>query len=168
MGMVNLPIFPCPYKTLCHLYTYGSAKPSGVLSSPNSQSNFSQLALSSALPAASESLLMHSSTEGFVCAKLKYCAWKTLLSSVRWGAKCRQRESSMLKIFVFVSLSETTHFASFFFSDSCLSAACSHCCLTRPPPCFACALQLPTFCLRCSLMHRQASWSQRWNTKALP
>ena len=115
MGMVNLPIFPCPYKTLCHLYTYGSAKPSGVLSSPNSQSNFSQLALSSDLPAASESLLMHSSTEGFVCAKLKYCAWKTLLSSVRWGAKCRQRKAACWK-FLFSSVSvkqRTLHHFSF-------------------------------------------------------
>jgi len=49
-------------------------QPSGVLSSPNSLSNFSQLALSSDLAAASESLLMHSSTEAFICAKLKYTA----------------------------------------------------------------------------------------------
>jgi len=45
------------------------SQPSGVLSSPNSLSNFSQLALSSDLAAASESLLMHSSAEAFICAK---------------------------------------------------------------------------------------------------
>jgi len=47
---------------------------SGVLSSLNSLSNFSELALSSDLAAASESLLMHSSTEAFIFAKLKYPA----------------------------------------------------------------------------------------------
>jgi len=51
------------------LYTHEPAKPSGVLSYPNALSNFSQLALSSDLAAASESLLMHSSTEAFICAK---------------------------------------------------------------------------------------------------
>ena len=44
---------------------------------------------------------------------------------------------------------------------------CSHCCLTRQPLCFACALQPPTFCLHCSLIHRQASRWQRWNSKTL-
>jgi len=47
-------------------------QPLGVLSSPNSLSNFSQLALSSDLAGVAESLLMHSSTEAFICAKLKY------------------------------------------------------------------------------------------------
>jgi len=55
----------------------------------------------------------------------------------------------MLKFFVFVSRSKTTHIASFLFSDSCFSAAhmakISLLALTRQPPCFACALQLPTF-----------------------
>jgi len=46
-----------------------SAKPSGVLSYLNSLSNFSQFALSPDLAAASESLLMQSSTEAFICAK---------------------------------------------------------------------------------------------------
>jgi len=45
-------------------------QPSGVLSSPSSLSNFAQLVLSSDLAAASESLLMYSSTEAFICAKL--------------------------------------------------------------------------------------------------
>ena len=90
MGMFNLPIFRCPSKTPCHL-TH-SAKPSGVLSSPNSLSNFSQLAFGLDLAAASESLLMHSSTEAFICAKLKHLAWKTLLSSVRWSANVDKRK----------------------------------------------------------------------------
>jgi len=49
-------------------------QPSVVLSSLNSPSNFLQLALSSDLAATSESLLMHGSTEAFICAKLKYPA----------------------------------------------------------------------------------------------
>jgi len=48
-----------------------TVKPSGVQSFPNSLSNFSQLALGLDLAAASESLLMHSSMEAFICAKLK-------------------------------------------------------------------------------------------------
>ena len=56
--------------------------------------NFSQLALSPALAAASESLLMHSSTEAFICAKLKHPAWKTLLSSVGWGANVGKRKAA--------------------------------------------------------------------------
>ena len=50
------------------LDTHESAKPCGVLSSLISLSNFTQLALSSYSTAASESLLMHSSTEAFICA----------------------------------------------------------------------------------------------------
>ena len=131
------------------------------------------------LAAASESLLMHRSTEAFICAKLKYPAWKVLLfCQVR--CQCWQKESSMLKFFVFRSRSETTHIVSFLFSDSCFSAAQTAKislliltdCLTRQPYCFACALQPPalqppSFCLHGSLMHRQANQLQRWNRKAL-
>jgi len=49
-------------------------QPPGVLSSLNSLSNFSQLASSSELAAAPESSLIHSCTEPFICAKLKYPA----------------------------------------------------------------------------------------------
>ena len=69
-------------------------QPPGVLSSPNPLSNFSQLVSSSGLAAASESLLMHSSTEAFICAKLRYPAWKTLLNSVRWGANVDKRKAA--------------------------------------------------------------------------
>ena len=91
--------------------------------------------------------------------------------------QCWQKESTMLKFFVFISSSETTHVASFLFFDRGLIQCdlkgqnitpSSHCCLTRQPPCFACALQPPTFCLHCSLIHRQASGSKRWNSKTLP
>ena len=41
IGIINLPIFRCPSKTTCH-FTHESAKPSCVLSYPNSLSNFSQ------------------------------------------------------------------------------------------------------------------------------
>ena len=105
MGTINLPIFQCPDKTPCHL-TH-SAEPSGVLRSPNSLSNFSQLALGVDLAVASESLLMHSSTEAFICAKLKHPAWKTLLSgevptfcqvkcqrSVRWSDNVDKRKTA--------------------------------------------------------------------------
>ena len=67
------------------LDTHKSAKPSGVVTSAYSLSNLSQVVFSSDFVAASESLLIHSSTEAFICAKLKHPAWKTLLSSVRWG-----------------------------------------------------------------------------------
>jgi len=55
------------------LDTHESAKPSGVLSSPNSLSNFSQLA-SADLAVAPESLLIHGFTEAFINAKLKHPA----------------------------------------------------------------------------------------------
>jgi len=48
-----------PLQNAMTLDTHESAKPSGVLNSPNSLSNFSQSTLSSDLAAASESLLMH-------------------------------------------------------------------------------------------------------------
>ena len=60
---------------------------------PNSLSKFSQLASSSDLAVASESLLMHSSTEAFICAKLKHLAWKTLDSSARWGGNVDKRKA---------------------------------------------------------------------------
>ena len=93
--------------------------------------------------------------------------------------QCCQSESTMLKFFALKSLSKITFMASFLVSDSCFSAAqitktslvaltVSSCCFTRQPPWFACALQLPAFYLHCSLMHRQASRSQRWNSKTLP
>jgi len=56
------------------LDTHESAKLSSVRSFSNSVSNFSQLTLSSDLAAASESLLMHSSTEAFTRAKSKHTA----------------------------------------------------------------------------------------------
>ena len=61
-----------PLQNPMTLGTHESAKPSGVLYSPNSLSNFSQSALSSDLAAASESLLMYSTTEAFICAKSKH------------------------------------------------------------------------------------------------
>jgi len=60
-----------PFQNAMPVDTHESAEPSGVLRSPNSLPNVSHLALSSDLAAASESLLMHSSTEAFICAKLK-------------------------------------------------------------------------------------------------
>jgi len=63
-----------PFQNTMPLDTHESAKTTGVLSFLNSSSNFSQLPLSSDSAAASESLLMHSSTEAFICAKLKYPA----------------------------------------------------------------------------------------------
>jgi len=62
----NLPV---PFQNAMTLDTHESAKPPGVLDSPNSPSNFSHIALSWDLVAASESLLMHSSREAFICAK---------------------------------------------------------------------------------------------------
>jgi len=142
---------------------------------PNSLSNFLQLAFSFDLAAASESLWMHSSAEVFICAKLKHLAWKTFLSSVRWGANVDKRKAPCW-IFLFseVALKQRTlHNFNFWQLLQCGSntqnlTPSSHCCLARQLPCFACALQPPTFCLHCNLMHRQASRSQRWNSKTLP
>jgi len=84
----NLTLLPnwASFQNAMPLDTHESVKPSDVLSSPNSLSNYSQLALCSDLAVESENLLMHSSAEDFICAKLKYPAWKTLLSSVSWGS----------------------------------------------------------------------------------
>jgi len=60
---------------------------------PNSLPNLSQSAFSSDLAAASESLLMHSSAEAFINAKLKHPAWKTSLSSVRLGGNIGKRKT---------------------------------------------------------------------------
>ena len=94
MGTINLLITRHPSKTPCHLTHTSQSNHSSFLSSPNSLSNLSQLAISSDLAAASGSLLMHSSTEAFICAKLKHPAWKTLLSSVRWGASVVKRKAA--------------------------------------------------------------------------
>ena len=121
-------------------------QPSGVISSPNSLSNFSQLVLSSDLAAASESLLMHSSMEAFICAKLKYPVWKTLLSSDRWGANVDKRKTACLFFRFRKSQWNNAHCIIFIFwpllqwgPDSQNLTPCSHCWLTRQPPCFECA-----------------------------
>ena len=65
----------------------------------------------------------------------------------------------MLKFFVFISRSKTTHTAIILIFWHLLQCGpssqnptpCSHCCLTRQPRCFACALQPPTFCLHCTV-----------------
>ena len=177
MGMISLPLFRCHSHTPLPLDTHESTKPSGVLSSPNSLSDFSQLASSSDLAAASESLLMHvAMAEAFICAKLKHPAWKTLLSSVRWDGIFWQKEITMLKFYRFQkSQQNNAHCIIFIFlqlhqcrPNSQNLTPSSHCCLTRQPPCLACALQLPTFCLHCSLMHRQTSRLQRWHSQTLP
>jgi len=61
-----------PLQNAMTLDTHESAKPSGVQSSLSSLSNFSRLALSSDLAAASEGLLTHSFTEAFICARSKH------------------------------------------------------------------------------------------------
>jgi len=73
-GDVQFAILSVPFQNAMPLDTHESAKPSGVLGSPDSLSNFLQLALSPDLAVASESLLMHSSTEAFICARLKHLA----------------------------------------------------------------------------------------------
>ena len=90
----------------------------------SSLSNFSQLALSSDLAAASESLLMHSSTKAFFCVKLiKTSRLKNFAQFCQVKCQCWQNESTMLIFFIFISCSKTMHIASFLFSESCFSAA---------------------------------------------
>ena len=161
-----------PFQNAMTFDTHESAKSSGVASSPNSY--FSQLDLSSDFATASESLLMHSSTEAFTCAKSKHPNWKTLLSSVRSGANVDKGKHHVEIFCLHMSQENSTQRIIFIFwqllqcgPNSQNRTPYSHCCLTRQPPCFACALQLPTFCLHCSRKHRQASRSQWWNSKAL-
>ena len=113
-GGDKFAILSVPFQSAMPLDTHESAKPSGVLGSPNSLSNFSQSALSPDLAAASESLLMCSSTEAFICEKL--CS--VLSGEVPMLAKGNQH----VAVFVFINCSKTTHIASFF-SGSCFSAA---------------------------------------------
>ena len=109
----------------------------------------------------------------FHLCKVKTSRLKQFAQFFQVRYQCWQKVSTTLKCFVFISRSETTHVASFLFFDRGLIQCSpkgrnltpsSHCCLSRQPPCYACALQLPTFCLHCSLMHRQASRSQRRNS----
>jgi len=71
MGDDQFTNLSVPFQNAMQLDTHESAEQSCVLSSHNSLSNFSQVVLSSDLAAASESLLMHSSTEALIYAKLK-------------------------------------------------------------------------------------------------
>jgi len=134
------------------LDTHESAQPSGVLSSPNSLSNFSQLALSSDSAAVSESLLMQNSAEAFICAKIKYPAWQTMFSSVRWGGNVDKRKVPCWNFCFHKSQWNNAHCSIFIFwqllqcgPNSRNLTPSFHCCLTRQPPCFVRALQLPTF-----------------------
>ena len=81
---------------------------------------------------------------------------------VRWQ---RSKGKHHMKFLVFTSRSKTSFFS---FSqrfqcgpNSQNLIPSSHSCLTRQLPCFECAQQLPTLCLYYSVMHRQASRSQR-------
>ena len=66
---------------------------------------------------------MHSSTEAFICAKLKHPAWKTLLSSTRWGDNVDKRKAPCWKfLFSYVAVNQCT-LHHFLFSYSCFSAA---------------------------------------------
>jgi len=125
------------------LDTHESAKTSSVPSSSNSLSNFSQLALNSDLAAASESLLIHSSTEDFTCGKSKHPPLKNTAQFCQVWCQCWQKEAPCCIFFVFISRSEATHIASFLFSNNCFNAAqitkISLPALTRQL-CFACAL----------------------------
>jgi len=143
-----------PFQNAMPLDTHQSAKPSGVLRSPSSLSNFLKIASSSDLAASSESLLIHISTEAFICAKLKHLAWKTLLSSFKWGGNV-DKTKAHAEIFCFLeSQYNNAHSIIVIFwkllqldPNSQNLTPSSHCRLTWQPPCFACALQLPTFCL---------------------
>jgi len=113
----------------------------------------------------------------FHLCKFKISRLENFAQFCQVRCQCWQKESSMLKFFFFISRIKKTHIASFFFFWQLLQCGpnnqnltpYSHCCLTRQPPCFECTLQLPTFCpCTVSLMHRQASWSQRWKSKTLP
>jgi len=111
-----------PFQNAMSLDTHESAKPFGLLTSPNSLSNFLQLSLSSDLAAASDVIDAQLYGSFHLC-KVKTFRLKNFAQffQVRW--QCWQKESTMLKFFVFISGSKTTHIASFLFFDSCFSAA---------------------------------------------
>jgi len=117
-GDDQFPNLSVPFQNAMPLAT----QPPDVLSSPNSLSNFSKFALSLDLAAASESLLLHSSTEAFICAKLNILPAK-LCSVLSGEVPMLTKGKQHVEIFVFISRSKTTHIASFLSSDSCFSAA---------------------------------------------
>ena len=59
----------------------------------------------------------------FHLCKVKISCLKNLAQFCQVRCQCWQNESSMFKFFVFITRNETTHIASFLFSDSCFSAA---------------------------------------------
>jgi len=147
MGIIRLPIFVALIKrhATWPLDTHESAKSSGVLGSSDSLLNLSQSTLSSDLAATSESLLMHSPTEAFICAKLKH--HKTLISSVRWGSNVDKRKTLWWNFFSKLQWN-SAYCVTFSFwqmiqcdPNSQNLAPNSHTCVTRQPACYACALQ---------------------------
>jgi len=76
---------------------------------------------------------------------------------------------------VFLSCNETTHIASFLFSDRCFRVARIAKVLLLAPTVASldgylvlnATCNCRPFVFICSLMHRQASWSQRWNSQTL-
>jgi len=59
----------------------------------------------------------------FHLCKVKKSRPKNFAQFRQVRCQCWQKESSMLKLFVFIRRSKTTHIASFLFSNSCFSAA---------------------------------------------
>ena len=68
---------------------------------------------------------MHSSTDDFTCAncKVNISCLKNFAQFCQVKCQCWQNKRTMMDFFVFISRSETTHFASFLFPVSYSSAA---------------------------------------------
>jgi len=69
-----------------------------------------------------KTILMHSSTDVFICSKSKISRLKNFAQFCQVRCQCIQNEDAMLKFFVFTSRSKTTHMASFSSSNSCFTA----------------------------------------------
>jgi len=130
-----------PLRNAMPLDTHESAKLSGFLSSLNSLSNFSQLAVKFGFRSCIREHIDAQFYRSSHLCKVKIPRLENFVQFCQVRCRCRQMESSMLEFVVFISLSKTMHIASFLFSGSCFSGAqtakivtCSHCCLTRQPP----------------------------------
>ena len=159
----------CP---LIHVdHTHESAKPSGVLSSPNSLSNFSQVVSSSDLAAASEFIdAQYYGSFHLRKAKTSYLKNFTQFCQVRWQRW--RKERSPCWFFCFQKSQWNNARCIILYSDSCFSAS------QIPQISLLSLLPHSTTTLfsnaRCNcrpfffiVVWRKASRLQRWNSKAL-
>jgi len=117
MGTIKLLIFRCPSKTPCHL-THNIRRKFPKFTIKLFAISF-KLGFSSGIRELIDAQLYGS----FHLCKVKISRRKNFVQFCQVRRQCWQKESSMLKFFVFESRNETTYIASFLFCDRCFSAA---------------------------------------------